>query len=159
MKICNSCGAEMNDNDRFCMSCGADQRVAETTETTTPVTETPAEEVVTPAAEPASYSAPSYETVTPAPTYNYEDPTVASSAGDGKATASMVCGIVGLVLCCCGPLGIAALILGILAKKDGNTSGKATAGIVMGAIIIVIWLISVIMNFATGTYADIMSQF
>ena len=50
----------------------------------------------------------------------------------GLATASLVCGIIGLV--CCSPLSIAALIFAIIAKKDGNTEGITTAGLVLGII-------------------------
>lgn len=152
MKICNACGAEMNDNDRFCMSCGADQKAAETAtatetvETAEPVTE--AEPVV----EPVT-AAPTYDyqpAATTDTTYTYDEGATTAAPGDGKATASMVCGIVGICLCCCGPLGVAALILGILAKKDGSTSGKATAGIIMGAIVTALWILSLIFQFATG---------
>ncbi len=156
MKTCKSCGAEMNDNDRFCMSCGADNKVEATVAPEADTTSSYSEPA--PVVEPApSYSEP----VTAAPTYTYDNTAYSApaSAGDGKATASMVCGIVGMVLCCCGPLGVVALILGILAKKEGNTSGKATAGIVMGIIIVVLWVISLIINITTGTFADIMSEF
>ena len=79
-------------------------------------------------------------------------------AGDGKATWSMICGIAGIVLCCCGPLGVAALILAILAKKEGNTSGKATAGLVMGIILVILWDINLIYMFGFGGYDTYMDQ-
>lgn len=91
---------------------------------------------------------------------NYTNaPVIDGQPEDGKATASMVCGIVGAVLCMCMPLGVAALVLSILAKKAGNTSGKATAGLILGIIILVLWVASLIINLTTGVYQDIMSDF
>lgn len=88
------------------------------------------------------------------PAYSYDagfdSSDVDSETADKQATASMVCGIVGIVLCACGPLGVAALILGILAKKNGSTSAKAIAGIVMGAILVVLWIISLIIMYSNG---------
>ena len=58
--------------------------------------------------------------------------------GSGMATASMVLGILSLVLwtgfigyIIMAPL---AIIFGVVAKKQGSTSGMATAGIVMGIV-------------------------
>ena len=86
----------------------------------------------------------------------------AKDPGDGKATWSMICDIAGIVLCCCGPLGVAALILAILAKKEGNTSAKATAGLVMGIILVILWLINLVYMFGFGgydQYMDMMNQY
>ncbi|MBR6252524.1 MAG: DUF4190 domain-containing protein [Clostridia bacterium] len=55
---------------------------------------------------------------------------------NGMATASLVLGILGLLLTCACigfPLSIIGLVLGIASKKNGP-SGKATAGIVLSAI-------------------------
>lgn len=65
-------------------------------------------------------------------------------ATNGAATTSMVLGIVSLVLCGCFPLGIAAIIVGVQAKKNPVNQGQATAGIVLGIISTVIgglWMI------------------
>lgn len=59
---------------------------------------------------------------------------------NGAATTSMVLGICSLVLCMCFPLGIAAIITGVVAKKNPVNQGQATAGIVMGIISTVIGL-------------------
>jgi hypothetical protein len=57
------------------------------------------------------------------------------------AIASLVCGIVSVVLAFCGPLAVAGVILGIiaialsiLARKNGQAGGAATAGLVLGII-------------------------
>jgi hypothetical protein len=65
--------------------------------------------------------------------------------GKGLAIASMVCGILSLVLCCFDVLAlilsIAAIVLGIISKKKTeNGKGMALAGIITGAIGLVIAL-------------------
>ena len=76
-----------------------------------------------------------------------------------KATlsiVSMVLGIVGLIFSCCCCLGvpfdIAAIVVGIIAKKKNvPNQGMALAGIILGAVAIVIYIITVIINVATGS--------
>ena len=58
---------------------------------------------------------------------------------NGTAIASMVCGILGLLLlCCCIAfplsiiLGVAAIVLAILSKKDSPFCGYAIAGLILG---------------------------
>ena len=56
----------------------------------------------------------------------------------GKATASMVLGIISLVACCLPiagyPVSIIGLVLGIKSKDSLTNGGKAKAGIIMSAI-------------------------
>lgn len=66
----------------------------------------------------------------------------------------MILGIVGLL--CCGVLGVVALILGVIAKREINESngtqtggGQATAGIVLGVISIAFLVLNVVL-LATG---------
>ena len=55
--------------------------------------------------------------------------------GSGSATASLVCGILSLILPFVSLiLGIIAIATGASAKRNGFMGGKATAGIVMGII-------------------------
>ena len=74
-----------------------------------------------------------------------------SKAANGKAVASMICGICALLLCCCYGvpaiiLGIVAIVLAILAKKDnmGQFPGMAVAGLIMGIIGIVMGVIYIV---------------
>ena len=74
----------------------------------------------------------------------------APATTDGKATGALVCGIVGLLLCGV-VLGPVAIYLGTKAKKeirssDGRLKGEglATAGIVMGVIAVIGFVISII---------------
>lgn len=88
---------------------------------------------------------------------------------NGLGITSMILGIVGLVLGCCGcyylsiPLGIASIILGIISmRKKETTRGFAIAGIITGSIGIVLTLIIVIMIVymkSNGTYENIMSNY
>lgn len=87
------------------------------------------------------------------PNQSYEyDPAgiVEESKGDNMALASMVCGILSILLCCC--MGIFSLILGIVAivlykkskdKDGGNPSTTAAAGLICGIIGSVIGVFSI----------------
>lgn len=58
--------------------------------------------------------------------------------GDGAATASLILGIIAVVMFCCwpisGPVGLIACICGGLGLKSQNNKGQAVAGIVLGII-------------------------
>lgn len=90
---------------------------------------------------------------------DYSSAYTPESSGEEKSTLStvaLVCGIVGLVLGCCCCIGvapdIAAIVTGILAKKKNEPkSGFALAGIILGAVGIVIYLITFIINQVEGT--------
>ena len=81
-------------------------------------------------------------------------PTPGIQPEDGKATASLVIGIISLLICTCclpAPVGIASIILSKMAMNAGNTSGKAKAGMILGIINVVIaalfiigWLLIII---------------
>ncbi len=78
----------------------------------------------------------------PQATWNNDVP--AGSDGSTQATWALVTGILGVV--CCGPCAVAAIILAITAKNKGNTSGKVTAGLILGIIGCVIWVFGIIYN-------------
>lgn len=66
-------------------------------------------------------------------------------ATNGKATAALVCGIIGLFF---APVGIAAVILGFMAHGEINRTGghqggrgNATWGIVLGFVAIALWIL------------------
>jgi len=74
------------------------------------------------------------------PQYNqqYQQQPAAADQKNGKALASLICGIVslfvfGLIL------GIVAIVLGVQARSNPNRRGMATAGIVFGVIGIIGW--------------------
>lgn len=104
--FCSKCGAPLPEGSRFCNACGQ----AVTVQPVTRATQVPVQPIVaTPAAD--------------APT-------------SGKALASMITGIFGLLFF---PLGILAIVLGHISRSDIRKSngqlkglGMSTAGLVMG---------------------------
>ncbi len=100
------------------------------------------------------YGQPGYNPYGNVPLYELES----EQDGRGKAIASLVCGICSIVLCCCMPVGVAGLILGILAKKDGNRSAMSTVGLILSIIALVIWILNFIMIFVRfGSYSNYMN--
>jgi hypothetical protein len=91
---------------------------------------------------------PPYPSYRPPPGGNVYRPT----GNNGKALASMVCGIVGLVVFGF-ILGIIAIVLGSIAKNEIRRTGQggygmATAGIVLGIIDIIagIFIVAALVN-------------
>ena len=73
---------------------------------------------------------------------SYMQPPVAQS--NGAAIAALICGIVGL---CVGPVSIGAIIAGAIGMKKPVNKGMAIAGLVMGIIGAVGWLLYLIFFF------------
>lgn len=85
------------------------------------------------------------------------------------AILALVCGILGIVFnCCCGwlsiPFGIAALVLALVAPKKGNgkLEGMALAGLILGIVTIVFFVVSIIFTIFlpafSGIFAGIMEE-
>ena len=90
-------------------------------------------------------------TYPPAPGGYYGPP---PSGSNQKALWAMILGIVGLL--CCSPLAIAAIVLGVIAKREIDESGgtqsgrgQAQAGFILGIIGCVVLVLGIIV-FATG---------
>ena len=89
------------------------------------------------------------------PAYGAPTPSQAS----GRAIASLVTGLVGLITFCCGFFvvsSVAAVVLGVVARRDIRASngalhgdGMALTGIITGAVGIVIFVVGILL-FATG---------
>ena len=86
------------------------------------------------------------------PPYPYSYPPVQPS--QGLATASLATGICGLAIALLGSwliypafaaavLGILAIVFSAVAKKNGNTAGQATAGLVLGILSLIFSLLFV----------------
>lgn len=152
---CRNCGKELAEGTAVCPECG---------------------EVLMPGApasnqngtEQNSGNSYSYDSTTGnytygAPNQNYQyggtNPyEQTSTKGNGVAIASLVCGILGLVACCCSPIinlpiSIAALVCGIMGVKSQN-KGMAIAGIVLGAVGIVLGIVSAIMMIAMEPFMN-----
>ncbi|MBQ8276342.1 MAG: DUF4190 domain-containing protein [Clostridia bacterium] len=95
------------------------------------------------------------------PGFNPNDPAnvppaaPAPASANGWAIASLICGILALVICtcCCGGtgwipliLGIAAIVLAIVSRKGQKMSGVATGGLVCGIVAAVLALGVLIMG-------------
>lgn len=81
---------------------------------------------------------------------------------NGKATAALVLGIISLIGICI-PIagiicGIIAIVLTVLAKKEGSTDGKQKAGMILGIIGIVISIVMWIVNAVILAGSGILDQ-
>ncbi len=90
MAYCKNCGVALDENAKFCATCGASQEETVAAEITT-------EEIVAPAPKKAS---------------------------GNLNIAQLVWSIINLIACC-GPLGIAGLILTIIAKDAPSAEDEA----------------------------------
>ncbi len=77
------------------------------------------------------------------------------------AIVSLVLGIVSILAgCCCAPVPIAAIITGVIAKvKKKPGSGMALAGIITGAVGLVVAIVMVIVGIASGNSTSFMKGF
>lgn len=137
MTFCKYCGCQLEDGAMFCVACGQSQADA--------------------APQQAAPQAPVYaqpqQPVYGAPQVPYGNPYAKPSVpGKGLGIASMVLGIVSLVLFCYWfiaiPCGIVAAALGGIAlskaKEVGMKNGLATAGLVCSCIALGIAILFVI---------------
>lgn len=80
-----------------------------------------------------------------------------------KALLSFIFGIVGCVLAfCCGsgfPFGLAALILGTLAKKDDPDNKQAKIGFILGIVCLVLCVAGIIISTASGVASTVLQNF
>lgn len=165
--ICKTCGAELDDTARFCENCGtkieheAAPAVEEVKEEAVQEAEETLERVE---AEVVGDDAPKMEAdkeekTTSGPyvsnsfnesSANFTAPEKDPNAGPiGYSIASLVCGILGILCCCCSWLGIACAIAGIVLgiisiNKNCEGKGMAIAGIVCGGVGAFIGLIALV---------------
>ena len=126
---CNYCGADNKEGSKFCASCGAELK----------------EKKKAPKKEEVKVEKVEVKEVKPE--VKPEPVKVEEKTGDGKGTASLVLGIVSLIVWCVTPItSLIGLILGICAKK----SGKKTAGIILNSIALAISIICIILFFWFG---------
>lgn len=155
MKTCARCGRENQDSSAFCSYCGRpftpDSEAQEIGDAPTPPG--PAYQQggpYAPAPPPSGPSSPYPQQTYPSGTLYQAPYHSAPPRNNGKATASLVLGIIGLFVC---PLicSVMAIILGGSAKNEiaagaGREGGEglATAGIILGwlgVVFSVIWII------------------
>ncbi|MGQ9732326.1 MAG: hypothetical protein ACUVX8_13790 [Candidatus Zipacnadales bacterium] len=134
---CENCGEPLYPTETSCWKCGAAQKK----QATPP-----------PSAAPGSYTPPSPRLPTAIPPYLPPPPPSSSTYQMGpspdaqqRGTYALILGILSL-FCCSLILGPIAIWLGYSAKKEG-ADGTATAGIVLGIIVVALSLIGVIILF------------
>lgn len=69
----------------------------------------------------------------------------------GKAVASLVLGIAGLV--CCSVCGLIGLILAISAKNEGNDEGIRKAGFILGIIGCALWAVGIVVAIINDSFS------
>jgi hypothetical protein len=89
------------------------------------------------------YPQPPYPQAGYQPYAPYPQQPYGAAAGDGAATASIVCGAIGIFVFGL-ILGIIAIVQGNKAKSLGYRGGKATAGIVLGVLDLIGWAVIII---------------
>lgn len=127
--LCNHCGAENQQDAKFCAGCGADLTEQAQMESQQMYNNQPMY-------GQADYQQPAYQQ----PMYQ---PTTTQDPGRGFAIASLVLGIISF-LCFPAVTGVLGIIFGIVAKNKGSRSPMAIAGIICGAIGIALWIIMLI---------------
>lgn len=174
---CKHCGAVIADGAKFCENCGnkveieaasvADQIkneafkepervdaevISEGTKAAQPDTE--ADTTYSSRDDQSSQNAGNAES-TVGSSYSVDEP----QGPIGYSIASLVCGILGLLCCCCGFFGFivsaAGIALGIVSiKKNCEGKGMAIAGIVCGGIGALMTVVGMIVGGLTGGLAD-----
>ncbi len=142
MKDCPSCGSWNSDDASFCRHCGSALLGGPSRAT---------------AGNEARQNQPGFTPPSPPPGQHPAHLTPQGSLGtksSGKATASLVCGIIGLIVF---PVifSVLAINLGLAAKREISRSGgqlsgegKATAGIVLGIVGLVFGVIFLVLTLA-----------
>lgn len=148
--FCYHCGATQPDNTTYCSNCGRPAKGPAQPQTPS-ATSAPAASA--PAAQPSSTPSPTQSSappgspwlnvppmVQPAPPQAYQ-PYLGQPQTDGKATGSLILGILSLFFCFSILAGIPAVILGHMSRKNIRQSmgrlkgdGMALAGLIMGYI-------------------------
>lgn len=116
--FCSNCGKQIPDNSAFCLNCGT--AFSQPQQPQYPPQYQP---------QPGGYMPP-------------QKP--AEEPGKGLAIASLVLGIVSF-LCFAYISGPLAIIFGCVANSKGYRGKMATAGIVCGAVAVVLWIFGLIL--------------
>lgn len=81
----------------------------------------------------------------------------------GFGIASLICGILAIVTCCCScpcaPLAIVSIVLGILQISKGTGKGMAIAGIICSAVGLVLMIICLVFTIFLNTSSDLSKDY
>jgi len=126
---CTKCGNEVEESWRVCPNCGKNLKESDVPQPQ-PSLSPQIQTRISPTPQP-------YQTQPYQQQYRPVKPTQ-------YGTPALVCGLIG---CCCGFLGIPAIILGALGlSRDENTS-SASIGLILGLINTVCWILGIILLF------------
>lgn len=149
--FCPNCGTQNPDGTSFCSNCGSPL--------TSNVNPAPAPAPVTPVT-PVAPVAPVAPAPQPAPSYTpNQQPVTAiqpqTNGTNGLCLAGFIISLVSIVLG--GSLSLISLILCIIGvnsagKKNQKGKGQAIAGIIISAVLVLIWIIAII--FGVGRYME-----
>ncbi len=173
--ICNLCGTENKDGSKFCKNCGqnleqAEKRVWEMEKSEAPSGQSVTMDQTTGESQNQTAGSGVNSNMGPGGTSSEDDgplqynPTehgseFAGQEGTGNSTACLICGIVSIVLGCCGGwysilLGILAIVFSKQENKKGISNSKTQAGFVCGIIGLVLGVImtilGIVLNMGTG---------
>lgn len=147
--FCNNCGNQIPDNSAFCPNCGA-----AFSQPQQPVYQQPQQpqygqpQYGQPQYGQPQYGQPQYGQPQYGQPGGYMPPQKpAEEPGKGMAIASLVLGILSF-FCFAYVSGILAIIFGCVAKNKGYQGKMATAGIICGAIGIVLMIVFQILGFS-----------
>lgn len=157
--FCPKCGAACEDGAKFCPTCGNNMNAAPV-QPAQPVYQQPAQPVYQqPVYQQPVYQQPVYQPVQPV----YQQPAAAPAVpGKGLGIASMVLGIVSLVMFCAWYLAIPCALVGCIlgavalnkAKQAGMKNGMGVAGLTCSLIALAILIIIVILGAAGYSFLD-----
>ncbi|RZQ62668.1 DUF4190 domain-containing protein [Amycolatopsis suaedae] len=82
----------------------------------------------------------------PAP-YGYPAAPLPPQPDQGMAVASLVCSLVGILICICAPLGIifGHIAYGKAKRGEAGGQGMAQAGMIIGYVLVGLWLIPLVL--------------
>ncbi len=161
--FCPNCGTQNPDGTSFCSNCGSpltsNVNPAPAPAPVTPVTPV-APVAPAPAPAPVTPVAPVAPAPAPAPSYTpNQQPVTAiqpqTNGTNGLCLAGFIISLVSIVLG--GSLSLISLILCIIGvnsagKKNQKGKGQAIAGIIISAVLVLIWIFAII--FGVGRYMD-----
>lgn len=131
--FCSNCGKQIPDNSAFCPNCGTAFSQPQQPQYNQP------QQPQYPPQYPPQYQ--------PQPGGYMPPQAPAEEPGKGMAIASLVLGILSF-FCFAYISGVLAIIFGCVAKNKGYTGKMATAGIICGAIGIVLMIVFQIIGFS-----------
>lgn len=149
--ICKLCGTDNKDGSKFCKNCGQQLETVSTASQTynSQTVQSDAGQSGTSAGpeqgQSASAGERSSEPLQYEPLqYNSEEHSASYKGGkdSGDSIACLACGILSILLSCCGiiglGLGVMSIVFFVQEKKKGNVSAMTTVGLVCGIIGLVI---------------------